>query len=68
MFSDIENKNIDAPRWTDHPFKEEHFKNKWCIVPIKDIRNLNITFPIPDLHEHFRSSVIFIFHTSRILM
>ncbi|KAJ8667813.1 hypothetical protein QAD02_009476 [Eretmocerus hayati] len=55
MFSDVENKNIEAPKWNEHPFTDEHFQTKWYIVPIKDLRNLNITFPIPDWHEHFRS-------------
>ena len=61
MFSDVENKDIKAPEWPEHPFNEEHFKTKWYIVPIKDIRNLNITFPIPDLQEHFRSAVNLLF-------
>lgn len=60
MFSDIENKNVTLPIWPEHPFKEEHFQNKWLIVPIKDIRSLKITFPIPDLQEHFRAEVIIV--------
>ncbi|XP_058795185.1 insulin-degrading enzyme isoform X2 [Phymastichus coffea] len=59
MFSDIENKNVEAPKWTEHPFMEEHFKMKWSIVPVKDLRNLNITFPIPDLQEHFRAAPVY---------
>lgn len=58
MFANVENKNVKAPEWTEHPFNEEHFKCKWYAVPIKDVRNLNITFPIPDLHEHFRSAPV----------
>ena len=36
-----------------------HFKNKFLffyrthVVPIKDIRSLNLTFPIPDYQEHY---------------
>ncbi|KAL7290058.1 hypothetical protein TKK_0015787 [Trichogramma kaykai] len=56
MFSDVPNKDIELPRWPEHPFTEEHFKHKWSAVPVKDIRNLSVTFPIPDLQEHFRSS------------
>lgn len=59
MFSDVENKEIQAPKWEEHPFKDEHFATKWCVVPIKDVRNLNLTFPIPDLQEHFRAAVSF---------
>lgn len=56
-FAHVEDKHIEAPTWPEHPYKEEHFKNKWCVVPIKDIRYLNMTFPLPDMHEHFRSAV-----------
>ncbi|XP_031777802.1 insulin-degrading enzyme isoform X2 [Nasonia vitripennis] len=58
MFSDIDNKNVEVPKWPAHPFTDEHFKTKWFIVPIKDIRNLNITFPIPDMQEHFRAAPV----------
>ena len=27
------------------------------VVPVKDIRSLSVTWPIPDLHEHYKSSV-----------
>lgn len=30
---------------------------KLMIVPVKDSRNLTISFQIPDLDEHFRSGV-----------
>ncbi|XP_015602966.1 insulin-degrading enzyme isoform X2 [Cephus cinctus] len=55
-FSEVKNIDVEAPRWPDHPFNEEHFQHKWYIVPIKDVRHLNITFPIPDLQEHFRAA------------
>ncbi|XP_014206136.1 insulin-degrading enzyme isoform X2 [Copidosoma floridanum] len=54
-FSDIENKDVEAPTWPEHPFNKEHFQTKWFVVPIKDLRHLTITFPIPDLHKHFRA-------------
>lgn len=58
LFSDIENKKIEAPKWTEHPFDERQFKSKWYVVPIKDVRNLGMTFYIPDLREHYRSSPV----------
>ena len=27
------------------------------IVPVKDIRNMSVTWPIPDLHPYYKSSV-----------
>lgn len=62
LFSQVENKEVEMPVWPEHPFNEEHFKTKWYIVPIKDTRHLYITFPLPDLQEHYKSAVItFIF-------
>ncbi|XP_012215276.2 insulin-degrading enzyme isoform X1 [Linepithema humile] len=56
LFSEVRNKEVEVPMWPDHPFKDEHFCTKWYIIPIKDMRNLDITFPLPDLKQHFRSS------------
>ncbi|CAD6233778.1 GSCOCG00007274001-RA-CDS [Cotesia congregata] len=54
-FSPVENKEVEAPTWPEHPFNDDHFGKKWVIVPIKDIRALKMTFPLPDLSQHFRS-------------
>ncbi|XP_046427439.1 insulin-degrading enzyme isoform X1 [Neodiprion fabricii] len=56
LFSNVENLDVDVPTWDEHPFSKENFQTRWYIVPIKDVRNLNMTFPIPDLREHFRSA------------
>ncbi|XP_011877957.1 PREDICTED: insulin-degrading enzyme isoform X2 [Vollenhovia emeryi] len=56
LFSEIKNKEINVPIWPEHPFKDEHFRTIWYIVPIKDTRNLDITFPLPDMQKHYRSS------------
>ncbi|XP_053988603.1 insulin-degrading enzyme [Hylaeus volcanicus] len=56
LFSEVKNKEIEAPVWPEHPFNEEHFKTKWYIVPIKDTMHLNITFPLPDLREHYKAA------------
>jgi len=57
LFSDVKNKNVMAPTWTEHPFGPEQLQMKGYIVPVKDIRNLNITFPIPDLLEYYKAGV-----------
>ncbi|XP_032664480.1 insulin-degrading enzyme isoform X2 [Odontomachus brunneus] len=56
LFSQVQNKEIDIPIWREHPFDDEHFRTKWHIVPIKDTRNLHVTFPIPDLQEHYQAA------------
>lgn len=57
LFLDVQNKNVTAPTWPLHPFGPEQLQMKGYIVPIKDLRNLNITFPIPDLHEYYKAGV-----------
>jgi insulysin len=57
LFSDVRNKNLTAPTWPLHPFGPEQLQMKGYIIPIKDLRNLNITFPIPDLHEYYKAGV-----------
>ena len=56
LFSEVKNKEIVLPVWPEHPFNESHFQTKWYVVPIKDTRNLNIVFPIPDLRKHYKSA------------
>ncbi|KAL6254449.1 hypothetical protein P5V15_014497 [Pogonomyrmex californicus] len=56
LFCKVQNKEVETPVWPEHPFKDEHFRTIWYIVPIKDARNLNMLFPLPDLRQHYRSS------------
>ncbi|GLV31928.1 Insulin degrading metalloproteinase [Carabus blaptoides fortunei] len=56
LFSEVQNKNVTAPSWPEHPFGEEQKRICAYVVPIKDVRNLNIMFPTPDLHEYYKSS------------
>ena len=57
LFSGVENKAVTLPSWPDHPFRQEECQKLISVVPVKDIRNLNITFPIPDLHSFYKTSV-----------
>lgn len=57
LFPHVRNKEIALPMWPEHPFNEQHFQTKWYVVPIKDIRNLFVIFPLPDLQEYYRSAV-----------
>ncbi|XP_011268023.1 insulin-degrading enzyme isoform X2 [Camponotus floridanus] len=56
LFNEVRNKKVKVPIWPEHPFKDEHFRTKWYVVPIKDLRNLDITFPLPDLQQYYKSS------------
>nr|CAD7441027.1 unnamed protein product [Timema bartmani] len=55
LFSAVRNKEVEVPRWPQHPFGPDQLRMKAYIVPVKDLRNLGITFPVPDLHEHYKS-------------
>lgn len=52
LFSGVKNKNVTAPNWPDHPYGPKQLQMKGLIVPVKDLRNLNIIFAIPDLHDY----------------
>lgn len=56
-FSEIVNKNVTAPRWTDHPFLPEHYATKVSILPVKDSRSLALTFLIGDLDKYYKAGV-----------
>ncbi|XP_063610244.1 insulin-degrading enzyme-like isoform X2 [Penaeus indicus] len=56
LFSEVENKNVTVPEWKSHPFGPEQCRKYGQVVPVKDIRNLYITFPIPDLHPHYKTA------------
>ena len=60
LFSGVENKDAKSPEWKEHPFGPEQLQTKGYIVPIKDVRNLNITFPLPDLRDYYESQVLII--------
>lgn len=53
-FINVENKNVTPSIWKDHPYDPaENGGTITHVVPIKDIRSLNLTFPIPDYQEHY---------------
>jgi insulysin len=57
LFAEVENKNVESPEWKEHPFGPENLQVRGLVVPVKDIRNLNITFPVPDMREHYETQV-----------
>ncbi|XP_025418538.1 insulin-degrading enzyme-like isoform X2 [Sipha flava] len=55
LFGDIEKKNVDMPYWFDPIYKEEQLATKTVVFPVKDIRVLSITFPIPEQSKYYKS-------------
>ncbi len=56
LFSDVKNKDVLAPSWPNHPYGEEQSKKVTYVVPVKDIRQLNIWFPTEDLQPYYKTS------------
>lgn len=57
LFSGVEDKSVVAPRWEEHPFSYDNMRTRVYICPVKDVRNLNMVFPSPDLQEYYKSAV-----------
>ncbi|XP_046368976.2 insulin-degrading enzyme-like [Haliotis rufescens] len=55
LFSGVENKNIQIPEWPEHPYQVEQLQRKICVVPVKDVRSLTVTWPIPDVSQYYHS-------------
>lgn len=56
-FSEVVNKNVTAPRWTDPPYLPEHNATKVSILPVKDSRSLTLSFLMDDLDKYYRAGV-----------
>lgn len=56
LFTGVENKNIAVPEWTTPPHGPDQLQKTASIVPVMDIRSLNVIWPIPDIHPHYRSN------------
>lgn len=56
LFSSVKDKGVKVPIWDENPFDTDAFKTYIYMVPIKDVRNLNIIFPCPDLTEYYKSA------------
>ncbi|XP_050068386.1 insulin-degrading enzyme [Anopheles maculipalpis] len=55
IFSQIENRQIVAPRWPDMPYRNEDLSTKTYIIPVKDIRSLTISFQMEDLEQYYKA-------------
>ncbi|XP_036142058.1 insulin-degrading enzyme [Monomorium pharaonis] len=62
LFSEVQDKEIKFPTWPEHPFDEKHFHTIRYIVPIRDVRYLEITFLISDVWKHHLSLFPYVSH------
>ncbi len=55
-FAAVENKKVTPPSWPEHPFRNpEDVRTLTYVVPVKDLRQLNITFSMHDLHPFYKT-------------
>jgi len=50
-FSKVLNKNLTAPSVPQDPYRAEHMQRMLEVVPIKDVKTLDVYFPIPGVEE-----------------
>lgn len=54
MFSNVPNKSLPKPFYEHSPFNSENYSNKlYKIKPITEMRNLQLTFPIPATTQYW---------------
>jgi insulysin len=58
MFVDVENRDVEAPYWSENPYGPNELQTRIEMVPVKDIRQLSVMFPIPDTTPQYKSWVI----------
>ncbi|KAJ3358023.1 Insulinase (Peptidase M16) [Entophlyctis luteolus] len=51
--SGIKNKKIEVPSFPGHPLSKNVVQKLLKIKPVKDMRSLQIVFPLPDLREQY---------------
>ncbi|CAI9736365.1 insulin-degrading enzyme-like [Octopus vulgaris] len=56
LFDKVVNKNVEIPVWNEHPCGCEQVKTRVITVPVKDLRNLAIVWPIPDIQAYYKSN------------
>lgn len=55
MFAEVPNYNVVIPHWKEPPFLADHLQVQLKVVPVKDVRSLNLIWPIPDLHQYYQT-------------
>ena len=56
-FSGIVNKEVEIPRTCENPYLGEHLQVRVDVVPVKDVRYMNLRFPIPDFQMYYATKV-----------
>ncbi|KPJ02224.1 Insulin-degrading enzyme [Papilio xuthus] len=59
LFTAIEDRNVTAPSWPQHPYPPELCRRRAYVLPIKDLRTLSIEFPIPDYLKYYKNGPLY---------
>ncbi|BFZ09211.1 hypothetical protein BsWGS_12249 [Bradybaena similaris] len=56
LFEKDINKNVEIPRWDDSPYTDEHLQCVVHAVPVKDIREMSVMWPTPDVSDYYKAN------------
>ncbi|XP_059153920.1 insulin-degrading enzyme-like isoform X2 [Physella acuta] len=56
LFQQTVNKNVAVPRWDDPPYTSNQLQCIVHAIPVKDIREMSVVWPTPDLSEHYKAN------------
>ncbi|OQR75122.1 insulin-degrading enzyme-like [Tropilaelaps mercedesae] len=56
LFGGVKNKLLEPPMWPNHPFTDKYLRLLVKVVPVKDLRQMIIAFPVPDTRNQYRTN------------
>ena len=56
-FDDVKNFDVDTPRWNESPYGPDEVQTRIDLLPVMDIRELVLMFPVPDQTHLYKSGV-----------
>jgi len=54
LMETVLDKKVGIPSWKEHPYTEKELKCVVRAVPVKDIREMSVLWPTPDMREHYK--------------
>ena len=58
LFSPIQNLNITPPSFPGHPLTKNHLLNQVFMKPVKELRTLDIIFPLSDYSMYYKTNPV----------
>lgn len=56
MFKDVPNRQVQALKFDQNPYKSESLGKMHYVVPIQDVHNLMVSFQLPDYRDYYASN------------